>query len=98
MSELLPAAPRPTPFAIVQADAGSAARCGRLQTAHGAIDTPTFMPVATQGTVKETVRTCYRVRTPPETLRLKMTEVSLRRLPLRRPEGLVAQEHGRAGL
>jgi queuine tRNA-ribosyltransferase len=52
MTDLLPAAPRPTPFAIVQADSGSAARRGRLQTAHGSIDTPTFMPVATQGTVK----------------------------------------------
>jgi len=47
-----PAAPRPTPFAVVQRDPGSAARCGRLQTAHGVIDTPAFMPVATQGTVK----------------------------------------------
>lgn len=47
-----PAAPRPTPFAVVERDPGSAARTGRLQTAHGAIDTPTFMPVATQGTVK----------------------------------------------
>lgn len=28
------------------------ARRGRLQTAHGAIDTPAFMPVGTQGTVK----------------------------------------------
>ena len=46
------AAPRPTPFAMVQRDPGSAARTGRLQTAHGPIDTPTFMPVATQGTVK----------------------------------------------
>src|SRR5262244_1430386 len=47
-----PAAPRATPFAVVQRDGASAARCGRLKTAHGTIDTPTFMPVATQGTVK----------------------------------------------
>jgi queuine tRNA-ribosyltransferase len=46
------AAPRPTPFTVVQRDPTSAARRGRLQTAHGVIDTPTFMPVATQGTVK----------------------------------------------
>jgi queuine tRNA-ribosyltransferase len=46
------AAPRPTPFAIGQRDPASAARTGRLQTAHGAVDTPAFMPVATQGTVK----------------------------------------------
>jgi queuine tRNA-ribosyltransferase len=52
MAPLVPAAPRPTPFALVRRDPGSEGRCGRLQTAHGAIDTPTFMPVATQGTVK----------------------------------------------
>jgi queuine tRNA-ribosyltransferase len=46
------AAPRPTPFVIGQRDPASAARTGRLQTAHGAVDTPAFMPVATQGTVK----------------------------------------------
>ncbi len=28
------------------------ARCGKLHTAHGVIDTPTFMPVGTAGTVK----------------------------------------------
>ena len=28
------------------------ARLGKIQTAHGSIDTPTFMPVGTQGTVK----------------------------------------------
>jgi queuine tRNA-ribosyltransferase len=49
---LIPAAPRPTPFAVVQRDPQSLARCGLLRTAHGTIDTPTFMPVATQGTVK----------------------------------------------
>jgi queuine tRNA-ribosyltransferase len=30
----------------------NAARLGRFGTAHGAVDTPAFMPVATQGTVK----------------------------------------------
>jgi queuine tRNA-ribosyltransferase len=29
-----------------------AARCGRLTTTHGAVDTPVFMPVGTQATVK----------------------------------------------
>ena len=28
------------------------ARLGKIQTAHGIIDTPAFMPVGTQGTVK----------------------------------------------
>jgi queuine tRNA-ribosyltransferase len=49
---LVAAAPRPSPFAIRHRDDQSAARVGVLQTAHGAVDTPTFMPVATQGTVK----------------------------------------------
>ncbi len=51
-STLAPAAPRPSPFRVGQRDSGSSARRGRLQTAHGVIDTPAFMPVGTQGTVK----------------------------------------------
>ncbi|MGH8595526.1 MAG: tRNA guanosine(34) transglycosylase Tgt, partial [Gammaproteobacteria bacterium] len=39
-------------FEILQQDANSAARRGRLQTPHGVIETPAFMPVGTQGTVK----------------------------------------------
>jgi queuine tRNA-ribosyltransferase len=39
-------------FAVVAADQHSKARHGRLATAHGAIDTPAFMPIGTQGTVK----------------------------------------------
>jgi queuine tRNA-ribosyltransferase len=46
------AAPRPTPYTVVCRDPSSAARGGCLRTAHGAVDTPAFMPVATQGTVK----------------------------------------------
>lgn len=38
------------PFEILARDAG--ARRGRLQTGHGAIDTPGFMPVGTLGAVK----------------------------------------------
>lgn len=37
-------------FEIVKED--GAARCGRLLTPHGVVDTPVFMPVGTQGTVK----------------------------------------------
>lgn len=48
----IPAAPRPSPFGVVARDTGSAARAGRLQTAHGVVETPAFMPVATQATVK----------------------------------------------
>src|SRR3982751_3848656 len=39
-------------FAILAEDRHSKARCGRLTTAHGVIDTPAFMPVGTQGSVK----------------------------------------------
>lgn len=39
-------------FEITYADAGSAARRGILRTAHGVIETPVFMPVGTQATVK----------------------------------------------
>ena len=42
----------PGRFEILARDAGSAARTGRLHTAHGVIETPVFMPVGTQATVK----------------------------------------------
>jgi queuine tRNA-ribosyltransferase len=40
----------PVRFELLKADGG--ARLGRLTTPHGAVDTPAFMPVATQGSVK----------------------------------------------
>jgi queuine tRNA-ribosyltransferase len=39
-------------FELLHEDAGSAARRGRLTLAHGTVETPTFMPVATHGSVK----------------------------------------------
>lgn len=39
-------------FTITAKDKNSGARAGVLHTAHGAVHTPVFMPVATQGTVK----------------------------------------------
>ena len=39
-------------FELLAQDPGSKARLGRLTTAHGVIETPVFMPVGTQGTVK----------------------------------------------
>jgi queuine tRNA-ribosyltransferase len=39
-------------FELLAQDSQAKARCGRLTTAHGAIDTPAFMPVGTQGSVK----------------------------------------------
>ncbi len=39
-------------FELFKTDHTSKARLGRLTTAHGVIDTPVFMPVGTQGSVK----------------------------------------------
>src|ERR1700688_1592712 len=39
-------------FEISSRDARSHARVGRVTTRHGAFDTPAFMPVGTQGSVK----------------------------------------------
>ncbi len=41
-----------SPFTVVKKDPNSHARLGRLVTAHGTVETPAFMPVGTQGTVK----------------------------------------------
>jgi len=39
-------------FELLQRDPSSKARLGRLTTAHGVVETPVFMPVGTQGSVK----------------------------------------------
>jgi len=39
-------------FQLLKTDPATAARRGRLQTRHGVVETPIFMPVGTQGTVK----------------------------------------------
>ncbi|HSY54440.1 MAG TPA: tRNA guanosine(34) transglycosylase Tgt [Opitutaceae bacterium] len=39
-------------FQLIKTDTATAARRGRLRTNHGFVDTPMFMPVGTQGTVK----------------------------------------------
>lgn len=39
-------------FDLITTDSSSAARAGALQTAHGLIETPIFMPVGTAGSVK----------------------------------------------
>src|SRR5688572_15957053 len=39
-------------FELLKTDSDSKARLGRLTTTHGVIDTPEFMPVGTQGSVK----------------------------------------------
>ena len=40
------------PFDLLRSDTKSAARRGRLHLPHGVVETPAFMPVGTQGTVK----------------------------------------------
>ena len=44
--------PPPGTLELLASDPSSRARLGRLWTAHGPVDTPAFMPVGTQGTVK----------------------------------------------
>jgi queuine tRNA-ribosyltransferase len=39
-------------YELIHTDKNTGARAGRLKTAHGIIDTPAFMPVATKATVK----------------------------------------------
>ena len=39
-------------FDLLKTDSATAARRGRLRTRHGVVETPIFMPVGTQGTVK----------------------------------------------
>lgn len=41
-----------TTFELLAVDSQSQARAGRLHTAHGLVETPVFMPVGTQATVK----------------------------------------------
>jgi queuine tRNA-ribosyltransferase len=47
-------------FEVLKKDSATGARLGRIYTPHGEVNTPVFMPVATQGTVKSLV---------PETVR-----------------------------
>jgi len=42
----------PVKFELLRRDSGTQARRGRLQTAHGTVETPAFMAVGTAGTVK----------------------------------------------
>jgi queuine tRNA-ribosyltransferase len=43
---------RPLSFELIAIDGATLARRGRVSTCHGAIETPAFMPVGTQATVK----------------------------------------------
>src|SRR3954449_934368 len=44
--------PAPLNYQLIAKDPASHARLGRVSTRHGAFDTPAFMPVGTQGTIK----------------------------------------------
>ena len=46
--------PQPLTFELIKQDAGTGARRGVVHTPHGDIQTPIFMPVGTQATVKAT--------------------------------------------
>ena len=41
-----------TYFKLIKKDAGSRARVGRINTAHGVVSTPAFLPIGTKGAVK----------------------------------------------
>ena len=41
-----------SPYTLIHQDKATAARVGKLHTAHGIVNTPIFMPVGTRGTVK----------------------------------------------
>src|ERR1051325_885481 len=43
---------KPLRYESIKADARSGARLGRVVTRHGAYNTPAFMPVGTQGSIK----------------------------------------------
>src|SRR5438876_1941156 len=43
---------RPLKFDLLKTDSSSRARLGKVTTRHGSFDTPAFMPVGTQGTIK----------------------------------------------
>src|SRR4051794_16799238 len=71
-------------FELRAVDPGSAARLGTLHTPHGAVETPAFMPVGTQATVKGLL---------PETLRAvgsRMVLANTYHLALRPGEEVVA--------
>ncbi|AGA29764.1 tRNA guanosine(34) transglycosylase Tgt [Singulisphaera acidiphila] len=79
---------RPVEFQVLHRDPASLARRGRLSTPHGPVETPAFMPVGTQATVKGLT---------PDQLRATGTSMLLANtyhLALRPGEEVVAQLGG----
>ena len=80
--------PGPVRFELLAEDIETRARRGRLTTPHGVIETPIFMPVGTQGTVKAV---------GPDDLRAVQAQIILGNtyhLMLRPGEGLVQRRGG----
>jgi len=75
-------------FEVIKTTEESSARLGRLHTSHGLIETPVFMPVGTQATVK--------TMTPPELYEIGVNIVlaNTYHLYLRPGEDLVAEAGG----
>jgi queuine tRNA-ribosyltransferase len=48
----MPLSGSPLRFQVLASDSATRARVGRVTTRHGSFDTPAFMPVGTQGTIK----------------------------------------------
>ncbi|HEX4054383.1 MAG TPA: tRNA guanosine(34) transglycosylase Tgt [Tepidisphaeraceae bacterium] len=44
--------PKAVTYELIHQDRGSGARLGKVRTPHGLVDTPAFMPVGTQGSIK----------------------------------------------
>jgi queuine tRNA-ribosyltransferase len=79
---------RPVRFTTLARDPGTSARRGRLSTPHGPVETPAFMPVGTQATVKGLT---------PDQVRVTGTEMVLANtyhLALRPGEEVVARLGG----
>ena len=75
-------------FERIRRDAGGSARVGRLETAHGAVDTPAFMPVGTQGALKALLPS------QAETLGVEMILANTYHLYLRPGPGLIGKAGG----
>ena len=75
-------------FKLIHKEKNSLARLGKLNLAHGEVDTPCFMPVGTQGTVKAV---------PPKELEAAGAQIILSNayhLHIRPGEGIIARAGG----
>ena len=75
-------------FCVLARDRYSRARLGELRLAHGTVQTPVFMPIATQGVVK------MMTSDDLEALGAEMLLANAYHLHLRPSEGLIARMGG----